>query len=162
VLDDRVYISSRKSLRVHDAATGRLLAEGMLGSDRSYTVARGSSHDRVVVWGDDAGQGADSVVALQVASAKRFFRGEHLNVKPVWTIEEPRRVCEPPLALSPDRLIYLTHDGVLCDVATATGARLAEMKLKTKPSAFGGLARIGDRLVVAHGRDAFGVLLGAE
>ena len=156
VLEGRLGVCSFRSLLVYDAARGRRLAEVELGNgNATHTLAPSSSHDQWIVWEDNAGQGADVIAAVIAKPVKRFVRGERLELTRAWRIEEPRAVCEPPISLPGDRLIYLTHDGTLCTLARASGERLSEESLKTGHSAFGGLALSNGRLIVAHGRTAF-------
>ena len=156
VLQGRLTVCSSRSLLVYDAASGQRLAEAGLGPDNATsTLAPCSLPDQPIVWEDHAGQEPDVISAFAARTVKRLFGGERLELTRAWRLEEPRRLCEAPIALSADRLIYLTHDGTLCTIARETGARLSERMLKTRPSATGGLAIADARLVITHGRHAF-------
>jgi outer membrane protein assembly factor BamB len=156
VLEGQLYVCSSRRLFVLDAARGRRLAEIELGkTNATHVLAPASLPDQPVTWEDNVGQGSDVVTAFSTRTVKRFFGGKGRELIRAWRVEEPRRLCEAPVTLSGDRLIYLTHDGTLCTLAHATGERLSEVPLKSGPSEFGGIAVSDAGLLVAHGRTAF-------
>ncbi|HEX5717798.1 MAG TPA: PQQ-binding-like beta-propeller repeat protein [Thermoanaerobaculia bacterium] len=164
VLGDKVFVCSHHSARMYSIDSGKLLAEAPLEREKTTLhLASCSEQHRLIVWGDNYGQDADSVSAVEVSAARRLFGGEKPSLSRTWKVEEARGLCEAPIALSRERIMYLTHDGVLCVIASATGERLSETRLKTKPATFGGLSLVGDQLFVAHGREVFSFMLdGAE
>ena len=154
VIGERVYICSPRTLYIHRAADGRRLGEAELRGE-SGTVTAAAGTDRVVLWGNDSDETGDWVAAYTIERVRRLFGGEGARVTRLWRVHEAAGLCDAPLTLTADRLGYLTRDGVVRIIAAATGERLAELKLGTKTSEFGGMATGDDSLIVAHGREVF-------
>jgi outer membrane protein assembly factor BamB len=147
----RLYVCSSRSLQARDASTGKLLAELPLESQQStLTLIAGADDTRLYVWRDGHGQGADAITAVDVSSSRRFF-GEKVSLSVAWRREESRGLCEAPREVARHTLIYLTHDGVVNHLDAASGAPGKELRLKTKPCSFGGVAIADGRMFVTHG-----------
>lgn len=156
VFRDTVFICSSTALRAYSLGTGKLAAELPLETENeSLHLAPCSTADMLCVWRDTYGRGIDAVTAVEPATSRRLFGGETLTLRERWKIEEPRGLCGGPMALSGERLAYLTHDGVICVIDRATGAGVAELPLRSKPNQTGGLRLAGSRLIAVHGRDVF-------
>jgi len=153
---DKVFVCSNRMLQVHSTHDGQLLAHAKLEENKTtLRVAEHSTPQRLIVWRDDVEAERHSIRAFAVETVKRLFGGSSVNVTQTWDVAEKRGLCQPPIALPSDQLMYLTRDGVLCVLDAATGTRLSETPLKTKECMFGGITLAGDQLVVAHERDAF-------
>ena len=162
VIDGRVHVCSHRTLYAHDARSGERVGKQELGSDsETVTLAPAETPDRLLVWGSRAMTGNDWIAAYAIEQTRRWLGPSRLGYRQLWRLDEPRRLCDVPIALSADRLVCVTHDGVVMTIARATGDRLSEMKLKIQPTEFGGLACTGDTLLAAHGRDVFLFSLGA-
>jgi hypothetical protein len=157
VLGDRVIVWSEKRVRVYSLAQGRLLAKLPLDpGDGALHVSPDSSPELLYLWCEHTfGPGVDAIMAVEPALSRRFLGGERLTLHERWKIREPRRLCAVPIAVPGAWLAYLTHDAVVCVLDRATGASVAEVPLKTRPSERGGLCVAGSRLVAVHGRDVF-------
>lgn len=156
VFRDTVFICSNTALRAYSLNAGKLLAALPLEPENeSLHLAPCSTAELLCVWRDSHGRGTDAVTAAEPAISRRLFGGETLTLRERWRIEEPRGLCGGPMALSGERLAYLTHDGVICVIDRATGAGIAELPLKSKPNQSGGLRLAGARLIAVHGRDVF-------
>jgi outer membrane protein assembly factor BamB len=160
VLEDRLYVCSNRALLAFGAGDGKPLGELMLESNRTaFRLSAGLDAHRLYVCRDSHGQGADTVRAIDLGVKKGWFGREKIAPRVAWSLPEERGLCWPPVELPAGNLVYLTHDGVLCLVDATSGAVIAEKQLKTRPSTFGGIAVSGDRLVVSHGRDLFGMTI---
>jgi hypothetical protein len=156
VIEGRAHVCSHRTLYVHAALSGERLGKQELGSDsETVTLAPSTVPERLIVWGSRTMTGTDWIAAYAVEQARRSFGPSRLGYRQLWRLDEPRRLCDVPIALSADRLACITHDGVVQTIAGATGERLSEMKLKVPTTEFGGLACATDALLVAHGRDVF-------
>ena len=155
VIDGGVHVCSHDKMYVHSADDGRRIGEIALGPERATrTLARCSRRDRLIAWGSQHHERqGDSLAAWTIAPVKRWFGGERIAATRLWSLDEPRGLCDAPIALSGEQLAYVTHDGVVKALSSATGERVLELKLKTKAATTGGLASSGDHLVVTHGRD---------
>jgi outer membrane protein assembly factor BamB len=156
VFGGTVFVCSNTTVRAYSLDDGRLLAALPLKAEAaSLQLAPCSTADMLYVWRDGHGQEPDSVAAVEPATSKRLFRGETLTLRERWRIGEPRGLCGAPMALLGERLVYLTHDGIVCVIDRATGAGVAEVALKSRPNKSGGLRLAGARLIAVHGRDVF-------
>lgn len=156
VLRDRVFICSSRTVRAYSLDAGKLLAELPLETENeSLHLAPCSTAGMLCVWRDSYGRGMDAVTAVEPATSRGLFGGETLTLRERWKVDEPRGLCGAPMALSGERLAYLTHDGAVCVIDRATGAGVAELPLKSKPNRTGGLRLAGSRLIAVHGRDVF-------
>jgi outer membrane protein assembly factor BamB len=156
VIDERVHVCSHRTLYVHTAVSGERLGKQDLGPEsETTTVAPSTQPEQVIVWGSRTATGGDWIAGYALEQARRWFGPSRLGYRRLWRLDEPRRLCDAPIAVSADRLACVTHDGVVQTIASATGERLSELKLKTQPNEFGGLACTGEALLAAHGRDVF-------
>ncbi|HEU0300935.1 MAG TPA: PQQ-binding-like beta-propeller repeat protein [Longimicrobium sp.] len=157
VLRDRVFVCSSRTVRGYSAGDGELLAELSLETENStLNLAPCSTAEMLYVWHNDPfGEEPDSVTAVEPVIQKRLFRGETLTLRERWKAGEPRGLGAAPMAFPGEWLAYLTHDGVICVVERATGASVAEIRLKSRPNKTGGLRLAGERLIAVHGRDVF-------
>jgi hypothetical protein len=152
VMKNRLYIFSSSRFQVRDAKTGKLLSELLPEQNASLRLAPGSDATRFYVWRDSNGQGSDTVTAIDVRSSKGFL-GEKISLSVAWQKQEARGLCAVPQILAGNTLAYLTHDGKLCFIGTASGTLIQEENLGTRPSTFGGMASAHGHLFVSHGRN---------
>lgn len=155
LLGDRVIVLSQTAVQAYSLGEGRRLARRPLRpEDVALQVAPISTAEMLYLWREHS-PGADAIRAVEPALSKRFLGGERLTLHERWKVRDPRGLCAAPIALSGAVLAYLTHDGVVCAIDRATGTRVAEVPLKTRPNDTGGLRVAGSRLVAVHGREAF-------
>ncbi len=154
VWSNRLYVCSSRSMQIRDVGGGKLLAELPLESQNAtLRLVPGVKDARLYVWRDSHGQGADSITAVDVSSSSGLC-GKMISLSVAWRKEEPRGLCEPPLPVADQGLLYLTHDGVVCRIDAASGTLNADIPLKTKSCQFGGISLAQGHMFVTHGPNA--------
>jgi hypothetical protein len=143
-------------LQVHSINDGKLLARAHVERERTtLRLAESSTPQQLIVWRDGVPDAERHCIrAFQAEAVGKFPGGSSVTLSQTWSVVEKRGLCQEPIAVTSDKLMYLTQDGVLCVFNRKTGVLISETPLNTKPCTSGGISLAGDQLLVTHGQYA--------
>lgn len=158
-LDDRLTATSDRGLHIFDAASGKELGLCKLPPDLAGGphLMPSPSTGQLIIGRSGAMAGDSAIAAVVIEQQRGMFGGIRPVARIAWSIAEARGICGTPVRTDADGIAYLTDDATVVLMDPQTGDRLAERRLKSKPSSLGGICADDGALFVAHGRHLFAI-----